>query len=83
MTDQVGMATGNQAALKTMYFRIQNQVFMMSFLQLIYVIMIVFAVSFSGYLLGRTSWRWIPSHTFSLGWFRRLFLTLTKWSHRR
>lgn len=46
MSDGLGMATGQAAALKSLYFRIQNQVFMMSFLQLVYVIGLVFALSF-------------------------------------
>lgn len=47
MIDAVGMnATVQSAPLKSLYFRIQNQVFMMSFLQLIVVIMVIFSFSF-------------------------------------
>ena len=46
MTEAVGMSTPMAATLKTLYYRIQNQVFMMSFIQLVWVIMFVFAFSF-------------------------------------
>jgi DHA2 family multidrug resistance protein len=46
MSDNVGMLRGSEAAIKTIYYRVQNQVFMMSFLQLVWTIMMIFALSF-------------------------------------
>lgn len=46
MAGELGMATGSQAALQALYYRIQNQVFMMSFLQLLVIIMMIFALSY-------------------------------------
>ncbi len=46
MTESVGLSSPMAATLKTLYYRIQNQVFMMSFIQLVWVIMFVFAFSF-------------------------------------
>lgn len=46
MSEGLGMATGNEAALKSLYGRIQNQVFMLSFKQMMFVMMIIFATSF-------------------------------------
>jgi DHA2 family multidrug resistance protein len=46
MSDAIGMATGSDVALKSLYYRIQNQVFMLSFQQLIWTMMIIFAFSF-------------------------------------
>jgi DHA2 family multidrug resistance protein len=46
MTDNMGMATGHEAALKSIGTRIQNQVFMMSFNQLIWTMMFIFALAF-------------------------------------
>ena len=46
MVDSIGMSSTKAATLKSMYYRIQGQVFMMSFLQLVYVIMFIFALSF-------------------------------------
>lgn len=43
MSNSLGMATAVQAVLKSFYFRLQNQVFMLSFNQLIYYIMIIVA----------------------------------------
>ena len=45
-SDAVGMSTLMAATLKIFYYRIQNQVFMMSFSQQVWVIMFVFALSF-------------------------------------
>jgi DHA2 family multidrug resistance protein len=45
MQTDIGLAYGPQIALKAMWFKLQNQVFMMSFLQLVFIMMI--AVSFS------------------------------------
>lgn len=42
----VGMTTYKEAALKALYFRIQGQVFMMSFNQLIWVMMFIFSIAF-------------------------------------
>jgi len=46
MSESLGMASGSDAALKSLYARIQNQVFMLSFKQLMFLMMIIFAVSF-------------------------------------
>ncbi len=46
MTENMGMATGHEAALKSIGFRIANQVFMMSFNQLIWTMMLIFSVAF-------------------------------------
>ncbi|ASD63792.1 DHA2 family efflux MFS transporter permease subunit [Bdellovibrio bacteriovorus] len=46
MSEGLGMATGNEAALKSLYGRIQNQVFMLSFRQLMFLMMIIFATAF-------------------------------------
>ncbi len=47
MSDVIGLnSTEYIAPLKTFYYRLQNQVFMMSFLQLVVVIMMIFSVSF-------------------------------------
>jgi DHA2 family multidrug resistance protein len=42
----LGMATPHEATLKTMSYRVQAQVFMMSFNQLIWTMMIIFSVAF-------------------------------------
>lgn len=42
----VGMAFGSQMAFKAMWFKLQNQVFMMTFLQLIFIMMCCVAVAF-------------------------------------
>ncbi len=44
--DSVGMASGREAALRAINGRIQNQSFMLSFTQLIYIIMSIFSLSF-------------------------------------
>lgn len=46
MTSSVGLSTGSHAALQSLYYRIQNQAFMMSFLQLIVVIMMILALAY-------------------------------------
>ena len=46
MSDSIGSASPSMAAMKSLYYRIQNQVFMLSFLQLIWTIMIIFLLSF-------------------------------------
>lgn len=46
MTENMGMATGHEAALKAIGARIQNQVFMLSFNQLIWTMMIIFSLAF-------------------------------------
>ncbi len=46
MPMDIGFATGQDAALQSLYLRISNQVFMMSFNQLIWTIMIVFMFAF-------------------------------------
>jgi DHA2 family multidrug resistance protein len=42
----VGMGGGYEAALRSIYGRIQAQAFMMSFNQLVWIVMIVFSLSF-------------------------------------
>lgn len=49
MTQSLGMTTGHQAALTSIYGRVQNQVFMLSFQQLMFIMMGVFAISFIPY----------------------------------
>jgi DHA2 family multidrug resistance protein len=49
MTESIGMSTGHQAALTSIYARVQNQVFMLSFQQLMFIMMGVFALSFIPY----------------------------------
>ncbi|MBX2993578.1 MAG: DHA2 family efflux MFS transporter permease subunit [Bdellovibrionaceae bacterium] len=46
MVEDMGRASGHDATLQILYYKIQNQVFMMSFLQLITVIMILFSLAF-------------------------------------
>ncbi len=46
MTENMGMATGHEAALRAIGGRIQNQVFMLSFNQLIWTMMIIFSLAF-------------------------------------
>jgi len=45
MAEEIGLSTTAQATLKSLYFKIQNQVFLMSFTQMVWVIMILFALS--------------------------------------
>lgn len=53
MSEGVGMANGTEAALKALYFKIQNQVFMMSFIQLVFIIMMIFALAYIPLILIR------------------------------
>lgn len=46
MSSAVGMSTGAAIAAKSFYFRLQNQAFMMSFNQLVWVIMLIFLLAF-------------------------------------
>jgi DHA2 family multidrug resistance protein len=46
MSNGVGFAQGSDAALKSIWGRVQNQVFMMSFLQMTIVLMFIVAVGF-------------------------------------
>ncbi|KHD87955.1 MAG: hypothetical protein OM95_11885 [Bdellovibrio sp. ArHS] len=46
MSEGLGMATGSEAALRSLYGRIQNQVFMLSFTQLMFLMMLIFSLSF-------------------------------------
>jgi DHA2 family multidrug resistance protein len=46
MPGSVGFDQGSQAALKSLWGRVQNQVFMMSFLQMVYILMFVVAIGF-------------------------------------
>jgi DHA2 family multidrug resistance protein len=45
-TEQLGMGTGAIAAAKSLYYRMESQVFVMSMIQLIWTMMIIFALSF-------------------------------------
>lgn len=46
MTQSMGFAGSNEAALRVLYYKIQAQVFMLSFLQLVWLIALVFALAF-------------------------------------
>lgn len=46
MQEAMGTATAHEATLRSLYGRIQNQVFMMSFIQLVWIIMMIFGLSF-------------------------------------
>ncbi|MFZ3229494.1 MAG: DHA2 family efflux MFS transporter permease subunit [Pseudobdellovibrio sp.] len=46
LSEQVGDGTGIDATLKILYAKVQGQVFMMSFIQLVWMMMIIFALSF-------------------------------------
>lgn len=46
MVEGLGMGSAHQATLKSLYYRLENQVFMMSFLQLVVVMGLIFAFSF-------------------------------------
>jgi DHA2 family multidrug resistance protein len=46
MSSTVGMATAREATHKSIFLRIQAQVFMMTFIQLMAIIMIIFALAF-------------------------------------
>jgi DHA2 family multidrug resistance protein len=46
MREGVGMASGTQAALKALQYRIQGQAFLLSFNQLVFVIMIIFSLAY-------------------------------------
>lgn len=46
LSESLGDATPREAAIKTIYFRIQNQAFMLSFVQLMNVIGVIFLLSF-------------------------------------
>jgi DHA2 family multidrug resistance protein len=46
LSDQIGMALPNSATLQALTYKIQNQVFMMSFTQMMWVVMIIFGFSF-------------------------------------
>lgn len=45
MAEQIGLAAGTEAALRVLYFKMQSQVFMMTFLQLVFIMMVL--VSFA------------------------------------
>lgn len=55
MGQEVGMSVGKQAALKVLGYKIQSQVFMMTFLQLIFIMMVL--VSFVFIPLARLRFR--------------------------
>lgn len=46
MVSELGLATANQVALKSIFYRLQAQVFMMSFNQLIWIMMIIFCTAY-------------------------------------
>jgi MFS transporter, DHA2 family, multidrug resistance protein len=46
MSDMVGFDLAQNGALKVLYFKVQNQAFMMTFLQLVYVMMIILLFAF-------------------------------------
>lgn len=46
MVKDIGLANSNDAALQILYNRVQGQVFMLSFLQLIVIMMVIFAIAF-------------------------------------
>jgi len=41
LSTEIGFNLNSAATLKTLYFKVQNQVFMMSFLQLIYIMLFI------------------------------------------
>ena len=43
---ELGLNWGSQSALKALYFKVQSQVFMMSFLQLVFIMMILVSLAF-------------------------------------
>lgn len=46
MTELVGFDVDKSAALKVLYFKVQNQIFMITFIQLIYIMMIILGFAF-------------------------------------
>lgn len=46
MAENIGMASGTKAALRALYGRVEAQVFMLSFNQLMWTILIIFALAF-------------------------------------
>lgn len=46
MSTSIGMVAGDQAALKAMFFKVQSQVFMMTFLQLVFIMMLCVGLVF-------------------------------------
>ena len=44
LSSEVGFATNKNAALQALYFKVQNQVFMMTFLQLVSLMMIIMCI---------------------------------------
>ncbi len=46
MGEHVGMASGVQAALKVMFYKLHAQVFMMTFLQLVFIMMLLVSLAF-------------------------------------
>jgi DHA2 family multidrug resistance protein len=46
MSEQVGFNQGAAAAIKSIWGRVQNQVFMMSFIQLVFILMFIVAIGF-------------------------------------
>jgi DHA2 family multidrug resistance protein len=46
MGEQIGLAAGTQAALRVLYFKMQSQVFMLTFLQLVFIMMMLVSIAF-------------------------------------
>jgi len=46
MGEQIGLAGGAKAALRVLYFKMQSQVFMMTFLQLVFIMMALVSLAF-------------------------------------
>jgi DHA2 family multidrug resistance protein len=46
MAESVGFYQGSEAAIKSIWGRVQAQVFMMSFLQLCFILMFIVAIGF-------------------------------------
>ncbi len=44
-SDSIGFSSPSQVALKALYFKVQNQVFMMTFLQLVIIMMFILSIS--------------------------------------
>ncbi len=46
MGEQLGLASGAQAAMRVMFYKMQSQVFMMTFLQLVFIMMCLVSLAF-------------------------------------
>lgn len=45
LADSVGFAMNSDAGVKALYFKVQNQVFMMTFIQLVYIMMLIMLIA--------------------------------------